>query len=241
MYRHLNAEYIVSTLATLGNRIRERFPDSGLGRVSQELLEVAGGTRARLERLRRPLWIVRIGVLGVIVAIVGLALAAVLSVRVSMQVQGIAELLQGLDAAVNEVILLSIALFFLLSVEGRVKRRQALHALHELRSIAHVIDMHQLTKDPEAVLSPQMSTPSSPRRTMTRFQLSRYLDYCSELLSSISKLAALHVQYLRDPVVLGAVNDVESLTDGLSRKMWQKINILDREGVRDAQRGEDGP
>jgi hypothetical protein len=55
-----------------------------------------------------------------------------------------------------------VAIYFLLTVESRVKRRTALRALHELRSIAHVIDMHQLTKDPEQLLSPAMSTASSP-------------------------------------------------------------------------------
>jgi hypothetical protein len=32
---------------------------------------------------------------------------------------------------------------------------------------------------------------------------------------------------MRDPVVLNAVNDVESLTSDLAVKIWQKIAILD--------------
>ena len=39
--------------------------------------------------------------------------------------------------------------------------------------------------------------------------------------------AALYVEHLQDPVVLAAVNDLENLTAGLSRKIWQKITILD--------------
>ena len=62
---------------------------------------------------------------------------------------------------------------------------------------------------------------------MTQFELGRYLDYCSELLSLISKIAALYVQRFDDEVLLGAVDEVESLTSGLSRKIWQKIIILD--------------
>jgi hypothetical protein len=62
---------------------------------------------------------------------------------------------------------------------------------------------------------------------MTRFELGRYLDYCTELLSLISKIAALYVQRFDDEVTLGAVNEVESLTSGLSKKIWQKIMILD--------------
>ena len=45
-------------------------------------------------------------------------------------------------------------MLFLFSLEGRLKRRTALRMLHRLRSIAHVVDMHQLTKDPENVLRP---------------------------------------------------------------------------------------
>ena len=46
-------------------------------------------------------------------------------------------------------------------------------------------------------------------------------------MSLCSKLAALHVQYVNDPVVLDAVNDIEVLAANLSNLMWQKIVILD--------------
>jgi hypothetical protein len=62
---------------------------------------------------------------------------------------------------------------------------------------------------------------------MTPYQLTRYLDYCSELLAITSKLAAVHAEGFDDASVLAAVNDVESLTQGLSSKIWQKIMILD--------------
>jgi hypothetical protein len=227
VYHELDGKQIVATLERLGQRIAERFPGSGLSRVSQELLEVGRQSGRRVERLRRPWWSLRLLIAVLVLAIITLIGFALASVRVPMQVEHIADFLQGLDAAVNEIILLVLLLVFVGSLEGRFKRRQALHALHQLRSIAHVIDMHQLTKDPDVGIVPTLATPSSPRRTLNRFQLSRYLDYCSELLSLTSKLAALHVQYLRDPVVLNAVNDVETLADGLTQKIWQKITVLD--------------
>jgi len=101
-----------------------------------------------------------------------------------------------------------------------------LRMLHRLRSIAHIVDMHQLTKDPEHALRRVQATASSPSRTISRTQLPRYLDYCSELLALTSKLAALHAQHLNDSVILNAVNDIEALTADLSRKIWQKISIL---------------
>ena len=57
-------------------------------------------------------------------------------------------------------------------------------------------------------------------------ELGRYLDYCSELLSLASKVAALYMERLNDPVVLAAVNEIETLAGGLSNKIWQKITLL---------------
>jgi hypothetical protein len=89
----------------------------------------------------------------------------------------VADLAQGIDAGVNEVLLLSAAIYFLLTFERRLKRNHALKALHELRALAHIIDMHQLAKDPEVFASEWQPTRDSPTRTrLTPFLLERYLD-----------------------------------------------------------------
>ena len=59
--------------------------------------------------------------------------------------------------------------------------------------------MHQLTKDPSAVVSVAGKTASSPARTLSRFEVTRYLDYCSEMLSLTSKVAVLFAQGFPDP------------------------------------------
>ena len=107
--------------------------------------------------------------------------------------------LQGIEAAANLIVLMGAGVFFLTRIEERLKRRAALQALHELRSIVHVIDMHQLTKDPSAVVSVAGKTRSSPPRTLSRFEVTRYLDYCSEMLSLTSKVAVLFAQGFPDP------------------------------------------
>jgi len=114
------------------------------------------------------------------------------------------------------------------TIEIRIKRARVIEALHELRGVAHVIDMHQLTKDPSGMKFKAIATASSPERTLTPFQLTRYLDYCSEMLSLTGKVAALYAQCLPDIVVLSAVNELENLVTGLSRKIWQKIMIIHR-------------
>jgi len=61
---------------------------------------------------------------------------------------------------------------------------------------------------------------------MTSFEMNRYLDYCSEMLSLTGKVAALYIQDFDDAIALASVNDIESLATGLSRKIWQKLMIL---------------
>jgi hypothetical protein len=220
---------IRDTIDLLARRISERFPDSGLSRVAAELSRLAVENERIVEQLRRPLWWVRaltVLAIGAVIALVGWAGFQLREIALR-GVGGPAELMQGIDAATSEMIFLSLLLLFLASLEVRLKRRAALRMLHRLRSIAHVVDMHQLTKDPEHSIRPVESTASSPVRSLPRTRLGRYLDYCSELLSLTSKLAALHSQHLQDSVVLDAVNDIESLTLNLSRKIWQKIIILD--------------
>jgi hypothetical protein len=227
-FTQLRGERILETVEKLSARIDERFPGSGLGGVCRHLRTVAAAAARDVPQLGRPIWPLRVFIVAAIAVLVAAAAwMASLLFRVSLNPGNVSEALQGSDAARNDVIFLSLAIFFLVSLETRVKRRRVLRSLHRLRSIVHIVDMHQLTKDPEHVLSPRTETASSPARVLTRFELARYLDYCSEMLSLSSKLAALHVQYVNDAVVLNAVNDIETLAASLSNKIWQKIMILD--------------
>lgn len=231
-YSRLDPARIVATLDALVLRIGERFPDSGLLRVATETAQVGRLSEARTHALMKP-------AVGLRALQIGVALGAIaLGVRVwphEARIEGDAlSLVQALDAAVNLALLAAGGAWFLLTLEERLKRRRALAALHELRSLAHVIDMHQLTKDPTILLSGYQRTKHAPQRTMTRFELTRYLEYCSELLALIGKLAALYGEGMRDPVVIEASNDIEQLCADLGRKIWQKINIF-------SQLAEQGP
>ncbi|MBX9747424.1 MAG: hypothetical protein K2X34_11015, partial [Hyphomonadaceae bacterium] len=224
-YQHLRADRILATLDKLHQRIVARFPEAGLAHVCADLQTTARFTARDAAKLARPNWGWRLAAL----LLVGLGVVAQVAAFRFLRIEGDAlsapELLQGLEAAVNLLILFGGAVWFLLTLEERERRRRVLDALHGLRSLAHVIDMHQLTKDPTIILDSQ-KTPASPERTMSQFELTRYLDYCSEMLALIGKLAALYAERVRDGVVIDAVNDVENLTTSLGRKIWQKITIL---------------
>jgi len=226
-YQTLNATQIVETLRRLEQRLGERFPGSSLAAVCGELIGLAQTAQQRSSAIASPNHALRAAVLAVIAAgIAGLAFVA-FSVKVQVATADIFAVFQGVEAGMNIIVLAGAMLFFLVSLETRMKRRRSLRDLHRFRSIAHVIDMHQLTKDPSTLLGGGAPTASSPRRTMSRFELTRYLNYCSELLSLTNKLAALYAQNLPDAVIIDAVNDIEDLTTNLCNKIWQKITILD--------------
>lgn len=230
-YRAINADSVIDTIDRLQRRIDERFSGRGISAVCREVGLVARKDRDRVVGMQHPYRWVRVGV--VLVFALGLLSLLFLLREVNfMQLlhpndeEDVLGLFQGLDSAVNIVVLFGVFLFFLLRHEERDKQKLALEDLYELRSLAHVIDMHQLTKDPTTLM--EENTPASPPQTMTRYELVRYLDYCSELLSLVGKIAALYSQDVRDPVVIESVSDLEAMTTNLSRKIWQKIMLLEQ-------------
>lgn len=225
-YRRLKGAEIIATADRLVVRITERFPGSGLSKVAGELAQVTRETEQRIATLQRPRWGLRLGIGFLIVLIVAVALFALAGVRPPDSVSHLGEFVQLLESTINDLIFVGVAILFLVTLEERLRRRDALRALHELRSLVHIVDMHQLTKDPDQFSPERTATRASPDRALSPAQLGRYLDYCSELLSITGKVAALYAQQLDDPVVLAAVGEVETLTAGLSNKIWQKLVIL---------------
>ncbi len=228
MRRGLDADSVTKTLQVLQARISERFPDAGLAGVCGELVDYARTVSGRARRTAQPdlaVWAVAILVVAAVLGLGYWLLIQLPALNLGLT-KDAATLTQGVQAGVQLLILAGGALWYLFGLERRIKRGRALKDLHELRSFAHVVDMHQLTKDPTTLLSHGPRTENSPKREMTMFQLTRYLEYCSEMLALIGKLAALYSEYTRDPDVVEAVNDIEALSSDLGRKIWQKITIL---------------
>lgn len=218
---------VEQTVARLRQRIEERFPGASLAKVCGALLEVARRSEQHANWLSRPVYWLRSVAFVLIAGMLATLLGPLFLVEWKATGSNWSDLVQGMEAAVNELVLLAAGIYFMFSLEGRYKRHRGLQLLQELRSLAHVIDMHQLTKDPERVSEKvYQATPSSPPTVMDGFLLRRYLDYCSEMLALIGKVAASYVRDFEDPAMVGAVNEVESLTADLSRKVWQKIMIL---------------
>jgi hypothetical protein len=227
-FRQLDARAISETLAETGDRIRGRFPDSNLSKLAEQLYALSLEAGEMEQYLSRPNWPLRVAGSIAIVGLLGLlVLAAVFTVGAPAEMS-LSDVIQTIEAGVNDVVFFGVAAFFFLTIEVRVKRRRALAMIHQLRSLAHIVDMHQLTKDPERLMTSGAGFVPGAPRPATGIDLAKYLDFCSELLSLISKIAALLVQRFDDGVVLAGVDEIEALTTALSGKIWQKITILER-------------
>lgn len=224
-------EPVLATVRRLEERVGARFGGRGLHRVVGELAglveEVASATasvRGRQAWLR-PLS--RVGILAVVVVSVVAVVVAAHSAIQDAPADGL-EWVPLLESAINDLVFAAIAIWFLHSVPERLLRARVLELLHRLRSLAHIVDMHQLTKDPERLRASFSPTPVSVQMDLRPDQLEHYLDYCSELLSLVGKTAALCAEESRDSLVLDTVSTVETLTVSLERKIWQKISILNQ-------------
>ena len=235
MYRNIDFTKVGKTLNRLHDRIVERFPDSGLHKVCEELVVVLYETKPNLAKISRPNYWLR----GLVAVIVTLFLFSIIYALTLFDFDfskiKSTEVIQVSESAVNDIILIGLAMFFLVSLETRLKSSKAIDSLNELRAIAHIVDMHQLTKDPTELGEKVNRTASSPRRVLTAFELIRYLDYCSEMLSIVGKIAALYAQELPQTTVISTVNEIDSLTSGISRKAWQKIMIIQQSNASKEQ------
>jgi hypothetical protein len=230
LHEPLEAPAVRETVEELYGRIEARFPKRGLLGVCGDLILLVQEVENSAGQGQRQIRWVRLAsriVMAFVIVVTVLALLLALhdaffddDVKNSIDVLGLAE------TAISDLVYAAIAIFFLWSFPERLQRSRLLSLLHQLRSTAHVIDMHQLTKDPEQLKPSWVPTSKSTKLNMTRDQVERYLDYCSEMLSLVGKTAALCAEESRDSLILETVSTIETLTVGLSRKIWQKISNL---------------
>ena len=227
----LDADAVREVVVELEARISARFPTRGLRQVAADLATLidavetgANSTQGRVRIARLASRVVMALVLFGTLIVIGFAFKD--AAFGNHAVRSTLDLLPLIETVINDVVFAGIAVFFLYSFPERVQRGRLLNLLHQLRSTAHIIDMHQLTKDPEQLKRSFVPSPVSKPLELNRDEMERYLDYCSELLALVGKTAALCAEESRDDVVLDTVSTVETLCVGISRKIWQKISNL---------------
>ena len=139
----------MATFERLHASICEHLPPTSLPRVPADLVQVGKQQPKNEQQVHRPKWVLH--------AISALPLTL--------------DLLQPVKPGLSTIFLLAASAPLLISLELSRERSRCQQALHELRAVAHVVDMHQLTKDPEHALRPGGDTRPSPRRQMTPFEL----------------------------------------------------------------------
>jgi hypothetical protein len=228
----LDAAAVRETVLELEQRIAARFPHRGLRKSAADLVllieAVDVGTASTQGRVRVARVVSR-AVMALILAgtIVAVALALKDAVfNAAGQIRTSLDVLPLIETLINDLVFAGIAVFFLWSFPERIERGRLLNLLFQLRSAAHIVDMHQLSKDPEQLRPSFQMTSASRPLELDRDEMERYLDYCSEILALVGKTAALCAEESRDTVILETVARIETLTVGLSRKIWQKISTL---------------
>ena len=165
----LDAGAVSKTIELLSRRVDERFPGSGLSGIGRQLERIAGQARARAAAIARPIAGVRVTVALLILLIAAGLAGTVGSLRRPREPIEAFQFVQVLESGINDVVLVGAGIFFLLTLETRIKRRR---------------------------------------------------------------------QDFDDGVALAAVNEVEELTTGLSRKIWQKLMILYAMGPEETEGAE---
>jgi hypothetical protein len=221
-YRQFRADALIQTAEGVAGRVRKAFPDRHLSAVAAAVVEVTREATARAETIRQPNWWLRLGLMAL-----ALLTAAGLIAALVNTAEPLHRLVNILPAFAGASVALVSGVVFLWNLENLIKRRRAVRAIHELRAMAHIIDLHQLRKAPEHVVAGDLAAPAVGG-AMTVDTMTRYLTHCTELLALLSKIGQLYVQDFPDGVTLAAVDQFENLATGLSQKIWQKLMILER-------------
>jgi len=240
MFEQLQPDKILTTVRRLHVRIRQHFPDAGLTMVAAEFTNVVEGADARIREIyAKSLWL-RAVVVCFLAAIVALVVWFLLtwvedrshSLEVAKDVGG---LVQAFESFLGAAFFLSAGAVSVATLERRRIRSRVVRAIQELRAMAHIVDLHQLQKDPEQFLVEREVGDAHKHVELSVFQMARYLDYCTEILSLVGNVAVIYAQPSNDPTVHEAADDLQQLAGNLANKMWQKIMILDRIAAREQE------
>ncbi|MFC1568805.1 hypothetical protein ACFL4L_01095 [bacterium] len=222
----LNVEKIQDTIEKLYLRIQDRFPDSGLSGVCQTLHSISLETCDTLRWISKPNYLVRFSTYLIVILIILTTVYSISKMDLIISSLSVSDLVQMFGSALEGIAIAIAGIIFIITFENRAKRKKIISAINRLRCIAHIIDAHQLTKNPDGISQLNIPTSNSPKRKLNKYELGRYLEYCSEMLSLLSKTGFLYIQDFHDSIATDAVNDLEVLATGLSRKIWQKIMII---------------
>jgi hypothetical protein len=222
----LKHQVIVDRIRILSFRIHDRFPKSSLKEHSFNFVQFSKDFKVKIDNSKKwsKMFLIWQGALILITVVC----SAVLMVHlIEVLPDSKLETLPILNAFFNMSFIFFSCFYFLFTVDRWYSRKRISELLIELKNYIHVADMHQINKDPNHFHDEYISAENSPTKSLTKFELQRYLDYTHEFISLSSKLSCLILdKFHDDQEIISSVNEVDLLCNGISSKIWQKIIVL---------------
>jgi hypothetical protein len=219
--RHrLDAGKIIETAKNLADDINVRLPGTNLAALAQELAGLAVATEERARRARRPFLAIRaFSALAISLVLLGLSYLA-RHIHAKWEFNTINNVFDALNTGFNLLVLLAGTLWFCVTLEARIKRKEALGFIEELREFAHVIDVTQLYYTPDLYRYRHEARSGNPAIDET------YLLYCTQMLAVIGNLAPLYTRGATGDSILRAASELEMLAIAISTKHLAKAEAV---------------
>ena len=223
----LDPAKIILTAENLTHRVSSRFPDSTLAGLADDLAEIARETDERSRLAQKPNRLIRgagwlAGILGILGIWYFIDRIQTHLIDAKMEFGTVTDLFESADAGFNILVALAGALWFLVTIEARFKRKQILEHIGELLEFIQLIDATQLYCTPELYKS---NLP--PNGKQSRFDHT-YLLLCNEMLGVISNLAPLYTRGNMDDSVWRAASNVVKLVNAIEGRLFAKSEAIRR-------------
>jgi hypothetical protein len=232
----LDADKIIESAKNLADDINTRLPGTNLAVLAEELARLAVATEERALRARRPFLAIR----ACSALAIGLVLLALWylarHIHARWEFGTINNVFDAVNTGFNLLVLLAGALWFFVTFEAQLKRKEALGFIEELREFAHVIDVTQLYYTPDLYRPRNDARPANPAIDET------YLLYCTQMLGVISNLAPLYTRGATGDSILRAASEVQMLAMAIISKHLAKAEAArGMQGVSSATRSQSDP
>jgi hypothetical protein len=216
----LDLNKIIATAKNLTDDIHARLPQTSLAKLADELLQITEATEDHLQRANRPIIAIRVSTsLAAVLGLLGMSYL-IHHLKTRWEFGTISEFVEGTDAGFNLILILAGALWSLLTLESRIKRKEILGSIEELREFVHVIDLTQLYYTPELYRARR----DNPRSS--RILDDSYLLFCTQMLGVLGNLASLYTRGGAGDSILRAASEVEMLAIAISTKQLSKAEAV---------------
>lgn len=209
---------IINTAEKLAINVENALPNTTLAGLAKDLAQTARETDQLVKQAARPIYTIRL--LSLLAVAIGIAAPLYLLglLHVKWEFETVTDLFEAADAGFNLILLLAGALWFLFTLESRIKRNRVLESISELREFTHVIDITQLYYTPDIYVSDAEDSPSRFDHT--------YLFFCTQMLGVITNLAALYTRGASSDSIWRAASEVETLANSIATKLVSKTETV---------------